>query len=399
MSEADGMDDAVEGGFRQALMVATQIAERVARARQESLRQRENEAERAAAETERRITAERTAMRAAITPVEQDRWWDTAKPDQVVEAYQAAKAWKDHDPQALAASTRIHQEVERRYGINTHDLNGDSLYLHSGIEANHAGADIREAVKEHEKAVALIAAAQAEEARSQAAVALRPEIERYQVPEDYLNSPELVEALKDARDSTGPEATAEADLNVAERVYLIERDGVNGPSIESLREEIGQNYAGAGDELFSDAEFVATAKDWHEAKALAEGGFVAKGDAGLQARYEDSEKELFNRIEAMGRDIESNVLNDDAGNLRGEAAQAHTAASVSYGSAQHREELAASLEGSASREHVHARVLAATDQGKHPREAVNAATKTPKARKTHAGAGASRDKTKGGPSR
>ena len=124
-----------------------------------------------------------------------------------------------------------------------------------------------------------------------------------------------------------------------------------------------------------------------------------KGDASLKSRYENSEKELFNRIGAMGRDIESNVLNGEAGKPRGDAAQAQTAASLSYGSAQHRKEFAASLEGSASQEHVQARVLAASDQGKHPREAVNAATKAPKARKPLAGVGVSRDKTKGGPNR
>lgn len=398
MSESDGIDDAVSGGFRRSLILAAQVAERLARARQESMRQRQDQVDRSQIEAHRQITAERTAMRATVAPTEHDRWWDQANPDQVVEAYQAAEAWKDHDPQALAASERINQEVRRRYGINTHDLNGDSQYLGSAVEAQRAEQARTQAVREHQGSMALIAAAQAEEIRANAA-ALRPEVERHQVPEDYLASPELVEALNNSREATGPEATAEADRAVAERMHLIEKDGVNGPSIDQLREEIGQNYSRADDSIFKDPEFVNAAKDWHESKALAEGGFVERGNTGLEARYENSEKKLFYRIGVMGRDIESNVLDGEAAKLRGDLTQAHTTASVSYGSAQHCQEFATSLEGSASQEHIQARALAGGDQGKHPREAVNATTNAPKPRKTRAGGGVSRDRTLGGPSR
>lgn len=397
MNDADGIDEAVEGGFRHTLMVATQLAERAARARQESLRQRESMEERQAVEAQRTATAERTAMRAAIAPVEQDQWWDTARPVQVAEAYRAAEAWKDHDPQALAASKRIHEEVARRYGINTHDLQGDGLYLQSGIEVGNAAQDRAEAALEQERGMALVAAAQTQELRSRAA-ALRPEVERHQVPEEYLDSPELIDALTRSRDAVGSGAEAAADRDVAARVHLIEKDGINGPSIEQLREEIGRNYSGADDSLFADAGFVAAARDWHEARALAEGGFVDKGDTALEARYERSERELFTRIGEMGRDIESNVLIGEAGRLRDDAAQAQETASAAYGSAEHRGEFAASLAGSASQEHIDARVLAATDQGKHPREAVRTAAK-PSARKARASSVLGRDKDHGGPSR
>lgn len=398
MSESDGMDDAVSGGFRQSLMIASQVAERLARARQEALRQQQTQVERSQSEAQRQIVAERTAMRAAVAPTEDDRWWDKARPDQVVEAYRAAEAWKDHDPQALAASERINKEVSRRYGINTHDLNGDSLYLRSGIEAKQAAQEQAQAVRDHHGSMGLIAAAQAEEIRAHMAT-LRPEIERHQVPEDYLASPELVEALHTSKAATGPEATAEADRSVAERMYLIEKDGVNGPSIDQLREEIGQNYSGADDALFKDPDFVNTAKDWHESKALAEGGFVDKGNTGLETRYGDSEKELFDRIGAMGRDIESGVLKDNAENLRGQAADSETSSAAAYGSAEHTKEFANSLKGSANEEHIQGRVLAAADQGKHPRDAVKNPSKAPKARKANRGAGMGKDKSLGGPTR
>lgn len=397
MSESDGIDDAVSGGFRQSLILAAQVAERLARARQESMRQRQDQVDRSQIEAQRQITAERTAMRATVAPTEHDRWWDQANPDQVVEAYQAAEAWKDHDPQALAASEKISEEVGRRYGINTHDLNGDSQYLGSAVEAQQAEQARTQAVREHQGSMALIAAAQAEEIRANAA-ALRPEIERHQVPEDYLASPELVEALNNSREATGPDATAEADRAVAERMHLIEKDGVNGPSIDQLREEIGQNYSGADDSLFEDPEFVNAAKDWHESKVLAEGGFVERGNTGLEARYGDSEKELFDRIGTLGRDIESHVLKDNAENRRGQAGEARASSAAAYGSAQHSQEFANSLKGSANEEHIQGRVLAATDQAKHPRDAVKNSIKTPKVRKANARAGIGKHKSFDGPS-
>ena len=395
MSDNDGIDEAVEGGLRQTFMLAAQVAERVARARQEALRQHEHDTERAAVEYQRHMAAEQAAMRAVLTPTGQDRWWDQAKPEQVVEAYQAAEAWKDYDPQALAASERINEEVQRRYGINAQDLNGDGLYLQSGIETQHAARAHAEAVREHGNAMALIVAAQTEETRRNAA-ALRPEMERYNVPEEYLANRELVDALTASRDAAGPEAKAAADLAVAEQVHLIKKDGVNGPSIEQLREEIRQIYSGAEESLFADAGFVSTAKVWHDAKTLAEAGFVTQGDAGLQTRYENSEEELFERIASMGHDIEEEVLNDPASQERGAASQALDTASISYGSAQHREEFAASLAGTAEQEHIDARILAAGDQAKHPREATRAATKAPKARKTRSTSGVNRDKARAG---
>lgn len=398
MSESDGIDDAVSGGFRQSLMLASQIAERLARARQESMRQRQDQVDRSQIEAQRQIAAERTAMRATVAPTEHDRWWDQANPDQVVEAHQAAEAWKDHDPQALAASEKISEEVGRRYGINTHELNGDSQYIGSAVEAQQAEQARTQAVREHQGSMGLIAAAQAEEIRANAA-ALRPEVERHQVPEDYLASPELVEALNNSREATGPDATAEADRAVAERMHLIEKDGVNGPSIDQLREEIGQNYSGADDSLFKDPEFVNAAKDWHESKALAEGGFVEKGNTGLEARYGNSEEGLFDRIGVMGRDIESDVLKDNAENLRGQAGDARASSAAAYGSTEHSQEFANSLKGSANEEHIQGRILAATDQGKHPRNAVKNPAKAPKARKTKLGFGMGKDKIVGGPTR
>lgn len=110
--------------------------------------------------------------------------------------------------------------------------------------------------------------------------------------------------------AAGTDAAAEAGWTMEERMHLIMKDGLEGASMEGLRAEIGRNYSGVQGSHFTDAKFVAAARDWHEAKALAEGGFVAKGNAGLQDRYENADKEFYAHLAPMGKDIEAKGLAD-----------------------------------------------------------------------------------------
>ncbi|MBD1539285.1 hypothetical protein HC749_14045 [Arthrobacter sp. S13_S34] len=84
-----------------------------------------------------------------------------------------------------------------------------------------------------------------------------------------------------------------------ERLYLIGKDGIDGPTIDQPREETTANFNGAGEEHFKDTSFVNAAREWHEAKLLAEGGFAGTHDRPLEQR---TEAELFALIEAMCRD-------------------------------------------------------------------------------------------------
>ncbi|MEC5180856.1 hypothetical protein [Arthrobacter sp. CG_A4] len=295
MSEADGIDDVVDGSLRQSLMAASLIAETLARMRQESLRQREQQDTQTAHEAQVRAAAERAAVQGALAPVHKDQWWDQAQSNDIAQVHALAEGWKDYDPAALAASVRIQTEVQRRYGIDTRDVGADAAYLESGIDTISAEQARRAAVAEHHKGMALIAAAQAEELRAKAEK-LAPEMERHQVPVEYLNNPVLAEALQGAHDAETPAAMEAADTALKERLYLIGRDGVNGPTIDQLREETTANFNGAGDGHFKDASFVEAAKDWHEAKLLAEGGFEGSPDQPLEKRYESTEAELFARI-------------------------------------------------------------------------------------------------------
>lgn len=98
----------------------------------------------------------------ALAPVQKDQGWEAAQPKDIAQVHALAEAWRDHDPTALAAAERIRTEVRSRYGIDTHDVETDAAYLESGIETISAEQARRPAVAEHQKGMALIAAAQAE---------------------------------------------------------------------------------------------------------------------------------------------------------------------------------------------------------------------------------------------
>ena len=134
MSESDGMDELLDGGMRQSLMIASRIAETLARRRQESQRQQEHQDAQAAHEAQARLTADRSAARAALAQVNMDQWWDKAQPHDIATAHAIAEGWKVHDPTALAASEKIRQEVFTRYGIDTREAGKHSGYLESDIQ-------------------------------------------------------------------------------------------------------------------------------------------------------------------------------------------------------------------------------------------------------------------------
>ena len=329
-----------------------------------------------------------------LAPVEKDQWWDKAQPSDVAMAHAVAEGWKDQDPTALAASERIRRQVLARYGIDTRDVGPDAAYLASGIQTISAEQGRRAAVTEHQKAMALIAAAQAEELCAQAEK-LAPEMERYEVPVGYLNNHALAEALQSAHTATTPAAIEAADASVKERLYLIGKDGINGPTIEQLREETTANFNGAGVDHFNNTRFVDAAKDWHEVKLLGEGGFKGSQEQPLKQRYERTEAELFARIEAMGRELEHSVTGDDSKRLEDQS----SSSAAEYGSADHHQAFAASLAGTAGEERVKGRLAAARSEGTHPGAALAPGKAPAQARKTTSGASLGAQKSRSGPSR
>ena len=410
MSESDGMDELLDGGMRQSLMIASRIAETLARRRQESQRQQEHQDAQAAHEAQARLTADRSAARAALAQVNKDQWWDKAQPHDIATAHAIAEGWKDHDPTALAASEKIRQEVFTRYGIDTREAGKDSGYLESDIQnaatdkarqdaLERSQEETRTAATEHEKAMGLLAAARAEELRAQA-VTLAPEMERHQVPAEYLANPELAQALQTAHTAKTPAAVAAADVTVQERLFLIGKDGINGPDIDQLRKETTSNVNGAADSHFEDPAFVKAAKDMHEAKLLAEGGFTGSERTPVEQRYEQAEKELFARMESVGREIENRVTGNLSRRFKDQGLKTESTSAADYGSAERQEAFAASLATTGANEtQVRGRAAAERSEGTHPSAAVTMGKGAAKAKKTRTGAAVGAERAKSGPAR
>ncbi|AUI50585.1 hypothetical protein [Arthrobacter crystallopoietes] len=410
MSEADGIDDFMDNSMRQSLLIASRIAETLARRRQEAQRQQEHQDAQAAHETQARVAAERSAAHAALAAVHKDQWWEKAKPADIAAVHAVAEGWKDQDPTALEASEKIRHEVLARYGIDTHDVGPDTAYLESGIETiatekarqdelARSQEQTRKAAAEHEKAMQLLAAARAEELRSQAGK-LAPEMERHQVPVEYLANPELAQALQRAHNAKTPTAVAAADAEVKERMFLIGKDGIHGPDIDQLRKETTANVSGADDSHFKDPAFVQAAKEMHETKLLAEAGFTGSQRASMEQRYERAEKELFDRLEGIGREIENRVTGNASNRLQDHGLKAETESAAGYGSAAHHEAFAESLGNSGANEtQVRGRLAAARSEGTHPSTAVAMGSRAAKARKSHSGAAMGAERGKGGLSR
>ncbi|WP_018762485.1 hypothetical protein [Arthrobacter sp. 135MFCol5.1] len=410
MSESDGIDDVLDNGMRHSLMVASRIAETLARRRQEAQRQQEHLDSQAAHEAQARLTAERSTARAVLAPVQKDEWWDKAQPADIATAHAIAEGWKDHDPAALEAATKIREEVFTRYGIYTYDVGADTAYLESGIatiatenarrdELARGQEEARKAAAEHEKAMQLIAAAQAEERRAQAEK-LAPEMERHQVPVEYLANPELAQALQRAHNAKTPAAMEAADADIQERMFLIGKDGINGPDIDQLRQETAANVNGVQDDHFKDPALVQAAKEMHEARLLGEGGFKGTQFISLEQRYERAEKELFARLEGLGRDIENRVIGNDDSRLKDQGLKAETASAEGYGSAEHHGRFAESLENTgASETQIRGRLAAARSEGTHPSSAVTPGKGAAKARKSRPGATVGAERSKNGLSR
>jgi len=118
MSESDGIEETFEGTARVALTAAGQLGEQLARLREEQLGRARARSEEEGRQYALRLHAERDAARAQLTPVRDDRWWTTASPQDIAQAYTTARSWEHVDAQAAQAAARIRTEARDRYGVD-----------------------------------------------------------------------------------------------------------------------------------------------------------------------------------------------------------------------------------------------------------------------------------------
>jgi hypothetical protein len=135
----------------------------------------------------------------------------------------------------------------------------------------------------------------------------------------------------------------------------------------------------------------------HEAKLLAEGGFEGSERTSVEQRYERAEKELFARMEGLGREIENRVTGNDSSRLKDQSLTAESTSAAGYGSAEHHEKFAESLEMTGANEsQIRGRLAAARSEGTHPSAAVTMGKAAAKARKSRTGAAVGSERGKNG---
>lgn len=165
MSESDGIDDAIEGGFRAGLMAAARIGEQLARMREQQQRSIQQAEETRARELQERFNASQAAARAQLDPVSRDDWWDKATPDMIQRTHETAAAWKGHDPVAAEHAGTIRDQIQARYGIDVNNTGATEQDISAAVA--QAQAARREAEAERSNA----AAARGDEVMAGAAMA------------------------------------------------------------------------------------------------------------------------------------------------------------------------------------------------------------------------------------
>ena len=162
--ESDGVGEAFDGQMRVALTVATQMAERFARLREELARNAQAHTEQQTKELQARFDAERNAARASLAPVQIQEWWNTAGIDDIATAYETADAWRTVDPDIARTSDHMRQELADRYGIDVNNLDADPAAVREALsraqqERSIAAESRGQSGKDYAEAASLLAVA------------------------------------------------------------------------------------------------------------------------------------------------------------------------------------------------------------------------------------------------
>ncbi|WP_344225028.1 hypothetical protein [Kocuria atrinae] len=120
-TQPDGVNDLIGRDLQAMMAVAGRWGEMMARQRAEQVRQRLMEQQQRRRELEERFEAERAVMRTELASVDQDRFWENAKPEDIAGHYGLAWQWEHHDEVARAVRGRIETKVHTRHGLSVED--------------------------------------------------------------------------------------------------------------------------------------------------------------------------------------------------------------------------------------------------------------------------------------
>ncbi|MBO0984875.1 hypothetical protein [Rathayibacter sp. SD072] len=139
-NDADGgVHEDMDTAMRTALTVAMQLADKMARLRDDLARDAERRDTDAARELSARFEAERAVAMSQVDVVNRPEWWQDASVEDVARVAETAESWRGFDPRAAAAMETIGREVQERYGVDVSSLIAD--------ERARAGEERTEAVQ------------------------------------------------------------------------------------------------------------------------------------------------------------------------------------------------------------------------------------------------------------
>ncbi|MEX5261576.1 hypothetical protein [Kocuria sp. CPCC 205263] len=154
-TQPDGVNDLLSRDLQAAMAVAGRWGEMMARQRAEQVRQRVTEQQHRRRELQERFEAERAVMRTELAPVEQDRFWENAKPEDIAGHYGLACQWEDYDEVAKTARARIETEVKDRHGLSVEDYLNDHAPQQQRTDdpdQEMAARDVKDAQRDHAEA-------------------------------------------------------------------------------------------------------------------------------------------------------------------------------------------------------------------------------------------------------
>lgn len=159
--ESDGIEEAFEGQLRVLVTAARQIAERMARAREDALRRAQAASEQEARELQSRFAAEQRAARVEMSNVHRAEWWDRATPEQIGHTYQVARAWSKEEPEAVRAEQRMRDELRTRYSVDVENAGADPEAVRQAVQRELAKS-------EHDRASVAAEQSRSEQERAEA---------------------------------------------------------------------------------------------------------------------------------------------------------------------------------------------------------------------------------------
>lgn len=130
MNDTDNLDEPLEQVLQHGMAIASQLGREVSRMWQQRMEEKAKMAEREARRLQMAYEGEKATALSALKLTGDSKWWDLAKPKDVVEAYRIANGWKDHDPAAAQAEKNIRDQAQARYGID-----GEALAAGKGAPA------------------------------------------------------------------------------------------------------------------------------------------------------------------------------------------------------------------------------------------------------------------------